>query len=646
MKIACKIVTHYSLCKSIVRSEKLAPKLKELGVETAIIADINSMSGSVDVLKELEKEKIKPIIGVTLDVVDTYSDIKVDTIAGKKITLGKIEDKNIFNGTVTFLAKNKLGWQSLLRLVSYANTAPRYKDRPTISSETLLTLEERNLIVLTGGYNSLLAHVVIDHEARFAQSFDGAKSHTKKDWSTKGVEYIEEFQRIFGKDNVYLEVQKESMPINHFLNQSNRWLSKKTGAPCIPSNPVHYLDEQDWVDHHLMMCVGNKIKKSQLRELRDVESYPFICGPNFFLDTSDNGYTKEEIDNLTTLAESCESYKVFSNPRLPRFNCPNDLSEPDYLRQLCRDGWKRKIEGKISQDKIQVYADRVKEELDTVKQVDELLGEPLLSRYFLISQDYANYAKQNDIMMGPGRGSSGGCILAYLTNITEIDPITNQLFFSRFFNTGRINKDKFALPDIDMDFEINKRERIIQYITEKYGHNNVGQVVTFGRLQGKGALKEILRINEACTMDEMNKITSYIVDESKIADDLQEMKDDGENPSIIMWALQNNKNNLSRWCYIDEKGSLQGEYARLFEQAVRLEGTLKVIGKHAAAVVISASSLSDICPVLHNKNNSELLAGFEYGDLESLGILKCDILGVAALDKKSETLKLIKENNV
>ena len=620
MKVISKVVSHYSLCKSIVRSEKLIPKLKELGVEAVILADINSMSGSVDFLKECDKEKIKPIIGVTLDVVD-----------------------DIFKGTLTFLAKNKLGWQSLLRLVSYANTERRYKDRPTISSETLLTLEESNLIVLTGGYNSFLAHVGINHEARFAQTFDEAKSHIQPDWGDKSKEYIKELQRIFGEANVYLEVQKESAPINHFLNKGNRWLSKQTGALCVPSSPVHYLEVEDWVDHHLMMCVGHKIKKSQLRELRDVESYPFICGPNFALDISDEGYTDQEIENLTKLAEGCEVYKVFSNPRLPKFDCPDGLDEPSYLRQLCRDGWKKKIEGKISKGKIQEYADRVKEELDVVKYVDELIGEPLLSRYFLISQDYANYAKQNDIMMGPGRGSSGGCMVAYLTNITEIDPIAHDLFFSRFFNTGRINKDKFALPDIDMDFEINKRERIIQYITDKYGSNRVGQVVTFGRLQGRGALKEILRINEACTMDEMNKITSNIDDEAKIADELQEMKDEGENPSIIMWALQHKRDKLSKWCYIDDEGNFQGEYARLFEQAVRLEGTLKVMGKHAAAVVVSASPLSEVCPVLHNKNSPDLLAGFEYGDLENLGILKCDILGVAALDKLAETKRLIKE---
>ena len=620
MKVISKIVSHYSLCKSIVRSEKLVPKLKELGIETVILADVNTLSGSVDFLKEAQGQNIKPIIGVTLDVVD-----------------------DVFKGTLTFLAKNKDGWKSLLKLVSYANTEKRYKDRPTISSETLLTLEQSNLIVLTGGYNSYLAHVIINHEARFAQTFDEAKSHIDPNWSKNSIEYIKELQRIFGKENVYLEVQKESAPINHFLNQGNRWLSKQTEAPCIPSNPVHYLDVADWVDHHLMMCVGHKIKKSQLRELRDVESYPFICGPNFALDISDEGYTDQEIENLNKLAESCEVYKVFSNPRLPKFDCPDGLSEPEYLRKLCRDGWKRKIEHNIPKDRIQEYADRVKEELDVVKQVDELIGEPLLSRYFLISQDYANFAKQNDIMMGPGRGSSGGCMIAYLTNITEIDPIRHELFFSRFFNTGRINKDKFALPDIDMDFEINKREKIIKYITEKYGHDRVGQVVTFGRLQGRGALKEILRINEACTMDEMNKITSNVPDEAKIADDLQEMKEEGEVPSIIMWALQHNREKLSKWCYIDDKGNLQGEYARLFEQAVRLEGTLKVMGKHAAAVVVSASPLSEVCPVLHNKNSSDLLAGFEYGDLESLGILKCDILGVAGLDKIAETKRLIQE---
>lgn len=623
MQIISKIVSHYSLTKSIVRSDRLVEKAKELDIKTLILADINSMSGSVDFLKECKD--IKPIIGVTLSLIT--------------------EDLAAKGGTITLLAKNLNGWKSLLKIVSKANEPQYFKDHPQIPLSVIdeLTYDD-SLIVLTGGYNSHLANLMVNHEGRFAKTFEEVKGFANNGWVETCSEEIEYLKAVFGDNNVYLEIQKENLPINQLLNKGNRYLAKHCGVACIPSNPVHYLAEQDATDHHLMMCVGNKIKKSQLRELKDIENYPFICSSGFFLDASDEGYiNKEEIDNLEKLGEKCETYKVFSNPRLPEFGCPNDKTDPEYLRELCRDGWKRKIEGKIPQKKIQEYADRVKEELDVVKYADGLVDEPLLSRYFLISQDYANFAKSKNIMMGPGRGSSGGSIIAYLTNITEIDPIEHDLIFSRFFNAGRISKDKFALPDIDMDFEIGGAEEVIQYITEKYGKERVGQVVTFGRLQGRGAMKEILRINEACGMDEMNQITSCIPDEAKIADDLQEMKDEGEEASIILWALQHNRDKLAKWCYLDENGKFQGEYARLFEQAVRLEGTLKTMGKHAAAIVISSDPLSEVCPVLHNKNSDDLLAGFEYEFLEGLGVLKCDILRVAALNKLSETQKLIKE---
>lgn len=625
MKVISKVVSHYSLCKSIVRSEKLIPKLKELGVEAVILADINSMSGSVDFLKECDKEKIKPIIGVTLDVVD-----------------------DIFKGTLTFLAKNKLGWQSLLKLVSYSNTEHRYKDRPTISSETLLTLEESNLIVLTGGYNSLLARVVIDHEARFCQVFDEAKAFIKKgdnEWTTTSTAYILELKRIFGEDNVYLEVQKEAMPINNALNKAMRWLGKSTNTKCIPSNPVHYLDEADWMDHHLMLCVGNKIKKSQLRELRDVENYPFLCGPNFSLSNSDDGYTKEEVKNLHQLGELCETYKVFSNPRLPKFDCPDGLDEPSYLRQLCRDGWKKKIEGKISKGKIQEYADRVKEELDIVQEIDGMLGEPLISRYFLIVQDYVNAARDRGELINYGRGSVAGSIIAYLTNITDVDPIRYDLLFSRFFNKGRISKEKFSLPDCDIDFQVGKREETISYIRQKYGKELVAQVVTFGALHGKGALKEALRINDACSQGEIQDICNIIPDPAKISGELQEMKDtEGESYSIL-WALRNIPQKLQKWCYLDKDGGLQGELAKLFEQAIRLEGTLKTQSSHASAVVVAPDSLSSLCPMLHSKTKEDAICGFEFEFLEKMGLLKCDILGVAELDKLNETKRLIIEKN-
>jgi len=190
------------------------------------------------------------------------------------------------------------------------------------------------------------------------------------------------------------------------------------------------------------------------------------------------------------------------------------------------------------------------------------------------------------------------------------------------------------MPDIDVDVPINKREEIIEYIKEKYGQNRVSQMITYNTMKGRGALKEVLRVYDNISFEEMNTITKYIPDEAKIADELQEMKEDTGEASIIRWALENNVDKLKEWCYINEDdGSLSGPLAKRFEQAIRLEGTKSNQSKHAAGVVIGNDDLNNICPMIYDSKNHQKIAGMEMQDLESLGVIKFDILGVAMLDK-------------
>jgi DNA polymerase-3 subunit alpha len=190
------------------------------------------------------------------------------------------------------------------------------------------------------------------------------------------------------------------------------------------------------------------------------------------------------------------------------------------------------------------------------------------------------------------------------------------------------------MPDIDVDVPINKRENIIEYIKNKYGHDKVSQMITFNTMKGRGALKDVLRVYGNISFEEMNKITKNIPDEAKIADELQEMKEEYGEASIIRWALENNADDLREWCYIDgENEELQGPLAKRFEQAIRLEGTKSNQSKHAAGVVISQQPLNEICPMVYDSRNDQLIAGMEMQDLESIGIIKFDILGIAMLDK-------------
>ena len=205
--------------------------------------------------------------------------------------------------------------------------------------------------------------------------------------------------------------------------------------------------------------------------------------------------------------------------------------------------------------------------------------------------------------------------------------------FDRFYNAGRNTADHISMPDIDVDVPINKREDIIKYIKDKYGHDKVSQMITFNTIKGRGALKDVLRVYGNISFEEMNKITKNIPDEAKIADELQTMKDETGEASIIRWALENNGDKLKEWCYLDKEGELQGPLAKRFEQAIRLEGVKSNQSKHAAGIAISSKPLGEICPMVYDSRNKQMIAGMEMQDLESIGIIKFDILGVAMLDK-------------
>ena len=218
------------------------------------------------------------------------------------------------------------------------------------------------------------------------------------------------------------------------------------------------------------------------------------------------------------------------------------------------------------------------------------------------------------------------------------------LLFDRFYNVGRNTADHISMPDIDVDVPIDKRELIIEYIKNKYGHNKVSQMITFNTIKGRGALKDVLRVYGNISFDEMNNITKNIPDEAKIADELQEMKEETGESSIIRWALENNVDKLREWCYIDDAEQLQGPLSKRFEQSIRLEGTKSNQSKHAAGIAISSEPLSEICPMIYDSRNKQLIAGMEMQDLESIGIIKFDILGVAMLDKIMTIQDLLSHN--
>ncbi len=610
----------YSLLDGLSKPEQIADRCEEIGVQSCALTDHGNIAGAIKFYAAMKKKGIKPILGCELYISDNDATIK------------EKENRSLTHFLV--LAKNYEGWRNLIRIVSASNRPEHYYFKPRLDLKKLGEMMDGNMIGICGHLGSTLAAKLMDDDTIIS------------DWKKVGTNCINQYKDIFGKENFFLESQlmdKDNLPIQSHLTDCIRELSHLTETKTICTPDAHYCRKSDAVDQRVLLCNNIKTTFPEInRKLSVDESVPMGC---FF--TSDNFHilsqeeirelhTEEEIDNTNLVDSMCEEYDILSKPHLPPFPCPEGYDDAEYLRQLCRDGWKTKIAKQIPESEHGVYVDRIKYELDVLQGAD-------LSSYFLIVQDIVNHVRDNSWLPGPGRGSAAGCLVSYLIGITNIDPIKYNLMFDRFYNAGRNTAEHISMPDIDVDVPINKREDIIQYIKDTYGENKVSQMITFNTIKGRGALKDVLRVYGNISFDEMNKITKNIPDEAKIADSLQSMKDATGESSIIRWTLENNSDKIKEWCSIDKDGELQGPLAKRFEQAIRLEGVKSNQSKHAAGIAISSEPLSQICPMVYDSKNKQMIAGMEMQDLESIGIIKFDILGVAMLDKIMTIQNLLKE---
>lgn len=588
------------------KPEQIASRCKEIGAIACALTDHGNIAGAVKFYSCMKKNGIKPILGCELYICDN------DPKQQDK------ENKDLSHFII--LAQNLTGWKNLLKIVSDSNKPEHYYHKPRLDLQTISNIGCDGLIAITGHLGSTLSDIILEDYKIL-----------KNDWMQKGRDHILYLKKIFN-NRVFLEAQlidKDNLPSQEILTKAIRELAELTDVKVICTPDAHYCRKEDASDQRVLLCNNLKTTFTDIaRKINNNESVPLECffsSDNYHIPSYEemkNLHTKEEIENTILVANMVEEYNILSSPQLPRYECPNNLNPDEYLRELCRKGWKEKIADKITKEDQTKYVDRIKYELDILQGAG-------LSSYFLIVRDVLDYVKKNNWLPSPGRGSSAGCLVSYLIGITGIDPIKYDLLFERFFNAARAD----SMPDIDVDVPIEKRENIIEYIKNKYGQDKVSQMVTFNTMKGRGALKDVLRVYGNVSFEEMNKITKHIPDESKISDDLQEMKEETGEASIIRWALENRSESLKEWCYIDENNELQGPLAKRFEQAIRLEGTKTNQSKHAAGVAISSIALKDLCPVVFDSKNEQLIAGMEMQDLESLGVIKLDILGIALLDK-------------
>jgi len=620
--VPLRVHTHYSLQLGLSKPSDISNRCNELNIKTCAITDIANIAGSVAFYKEMHNNNIKPIFGCEIYI--SFDNAQIKNEHNEKLS------------RIALLCKNQQGWDDLIKIISTTNSDTFFYKKPRIDLSNLKQLITKDgLICITGYHDSLLWNLIT------------SEHNLKPDWEDICQNHMRILEDLFGQNNVFIEISM----FDNFYGQAD--IGKHLRKLCIDNkwNRVagvdsYYCRAEDHVDQKILLCSGLKttlpeISKKIISDINTGVNHFFNSDKYHILEynTMKEMYDETELKNTLLIDQMCESFCPLSKPVLPDFDYPKQFKNAsEYLRQLCRDGWRMKIESKIDKINQQIYIDRIKYEL-------EILENAGLSSYFLIVRDILEFVRKNGWLHGPGRGSAAGCLVSYLIGITNIDPIRYDLLFERFYNSGRNTKDRVSMPDIDVDVPIDERDTIIQYIKDKYGHNKVSQMITFNTLKGRGALKEVLRVHNNISFEEMNNITKHIPDEAKIADELQEIREEEGSASIIRWALENNPDKFKEWCEIGEDGELKGPLAKRFEQAIRIEGTKIHQSKHAAGVAISAKPLGEICPMIFDSKTSQNIAGLEMNDLDALGVIKFDILGIALLDKMMFVNELIIKEN-
>ena len=560
--------TEYSLLDGFTSINKVMDRVKELGMNAIAITDHGSMFGVVDFYKAAIKRGIKPIIGC-----------EVYTAARSMRDKDPNKDKN--QGHLVLLAKNMEGYQNLIKLVSHSYIHGFYY-KPRVDYDELSKYNS-GLIALSGCLAGDIQQYLL------ANNFEKARNLALK------------LQGIYGKGNFYLELQDHGMAEQKDVNYQLLKLSKETGIPLVASNDVHYIYKEDADAHDILLC----IQTGKIREDTDRMRFP---NSEFYLKSPDEmedlfSHAEGAIENTSKIASVCNVEFDFNTIHLPQYITPKGYDVQGYLRELCTRGLNERYPAPS-----QMLKERLEFEL-------KIIGEMGYAEYFLIVWDFIKYAKDNGIPVGPGRGSAAGSIVAYTLGITDIDPIRYNLIFERFLNPERV-----SMPDIDIDFCYERREEVIDYVKGKYGEGRVAQIITFGTMAARAAIRDVGRV-----INMPYNIVDRIAKQIPFAVGI-----------TIDKALQMNPQFKS--FYEEDE-----EVRQLIELAKKLEGVPRHASTHAAGVVISKEDLEQYIPLY--MHDDSITTQFPMGTLEDLGLLKMDFLGLRTLTVIQDAIDYIEKNH-
>lgn len=586
--------THHSLLDGLTKIDELIDKVKESGMTACAITDHGTMSGSIDFYNTCKSKGVKPIIGMEAYVAARH---RKDRDPQK--------DKTRYH--LIILAMNHTGYENLMRLSTMANLEGFYF-KPRIDHEILEKYNE-GLIILSGCAGGELGHAL------------------RNDDYEKAKEVASWYKGVFG-DRYYLELQDHGHPdapskwdVQVKINDGLVQLSEDLGIEMVVSSDAHYINHEDQDVHEILLCIGTGSYLSDEVRMSLKEFELHVTNPSEIIARWKNTYP-EAVRNTKVIADRCDLVIEFGRTLIPKYPCPDNISEKEYLHTLVYrglavryNGYKRKDTENMSISDVKEILD--KEVLERAEMELEVLGNMGFEGYFLIVQDFMNWGKERGIIFGPGRGSAAGAIIAYALNITDLDPLKYELLFERF-----LNPDRISMPDIDIDIQDTRRDEVIDYCSNKYGENQVSNILTFGKMAARAAVRDVARVLEV-PYSEADRLAK-----------------------IVPQAVQGRHVPIKK--SIVEDPDLKKEYENnqtaktVLDYAMRLEGTIRSHGVHACGVVIAPDELVKYIP-LERSQKGVIATQFPMNEVEALGLLKMDFLGLSNLTIINNAMRIIKK---